>query len=182
MNVHIKWAVAGQAAALAGEVLDPDVRAFVLALANDGFEDDRDWIKAVAAVAAQKAPAEWTDRDLRRFEHELPQRVAAFRRLAALHSGRRAGGGGAFSSFRVIFTRPDGGEDARLVGFDRSLRPRLEAVLESAVSELADLTGSPQRAHESLLALMGEKLLPARPARLFEDAPAEAGLDRAVVA
>ena len=179
-----RLAVAGQAAALAGEVLDPDVRAFVLALANDGFDDDRDWIKAVAAVAAQKAPAEWTDRDLRRFESELPLRVAAFRRLAALHSGSRAGGGGAFASFRVIFTRPDGGEDARLVGFDRSLRPRLEAVLESAVSELAELTGSPQRAHESLLALMGEKMLPARSARSSEDAPAAAAavLGRAEVA
>ena len=182
-----RLAVAGQAAALAGEVLDPDVRAFVLALANDGFEADRDWIEAVAAVVAQKAPAEWTDRDLRRFEQELPQRVAAFRRLTALHSGRRAGGGGAFDSFRVIFTRPDGGEDARLVGFDRSLRPRLEAVLASAVEELAEHTGSPQRAHESLLALMGEKLLPAQPAqtaRPSEDAPApaSAGVGRAEVA
>lgn len=180
-----RLAVAGQAAALAGEVLDPDVRAFVLALANDGFEADRDWIEAAAAVVAQKAPAEWTDRDLQRFEQELPQRVAAFRRLTALHSGRRAGGGGAFASFRVIFTRPDGGEDARLVGFDRSLRPRLEAVLASAVEELADHTGSPQQAHESLLALMGEKLLPAQsvqPAQSSEDAPSSAGLDQAEVA
>ena len=53
-----RLAITGQAAALADEVLDPDVRAFVLTLANHHIESDTDWIKTIATVITQKAPAE----------------------------------------------------------------------------------------------------------------------------
>ena len=80
--------IAEQAAALDGEVLDPDVRAFVLALANDGIDSDIDWIQTIATVVAKKAPAEWTDADCDRFRTELSQQVASFQRLVALHADR----------------------------------------------------------------------------------------------
>ena len=61
-GANSRMSVMGEAAALGDEVLDPEVRAFVLALANDGTGSDADWIAAVATVVARKAPAEWTDR------------------------------------------------------------------------------------------------------------------------
>ena len=61
---NTRRAVCGQAAALENEVLDPAVRAFVLALANDTVDSDTDWMKAIATVVAKKAPAEWVDDDL----------------------------------------------------------------------------------------------------------------------
>ena len=85
-----RQAVSAQAAALQGQVLEPDTRAFVLTLANDAAESDHDWVRAVATVVARKAPSEWADEDVVRFRRELPHRVAAFQRLAALH----ADGGG----------------------------------------------------------------------------------------
>ena len=153
-------AIAGQAEALADEVLDPDVRAFVLTLANTHIESDTDWIKMVATVVSQKAPAEWRDEDLRRFEHELPQQVAAFRRLVALHAHHRADGGGPFEAFRVTFTRPDGREDARLVSVDHDERDQLNHALSGFIQQLTEVTGSPQRTQHALLALLGERLLP----------------------
>ena len=57
-----RMAVMGQAASLEGEVLDSEVRAFILSLANDTVESDNDWVKAVATVVAKKAPAEWSRR------------------------------------------------------------------------------------------------------------------------
>ena len=78
-----RTAVMGEAAALGDEVLDPEVRAFVLALANDGAGSDSDWIAAIAIVVARKAPAEWADEDRLRFRRELPERLAAFHRLVA---------------------------------------------------------------------------------------------------
>ena len=87
-------AVMGEAAALGDEVLDPAVRAFVLALANESAGSDADWISAVATVVARKAPAEWTDEDRLRFRRELPERLAAFHRLVALHAEQRAMGAG----------------------------------------------------------------------------------------
>jgi ADP-ribose pyrophosphatase YjhB (NUDIX family) len=157
-----RLAVSGQAAALEDEVLDPAVRAFVLTLGNDTVEGDTDWIKAIATVVAKKAPAEWTDDDLQRFRHELPEQLASFQRLLALHAQRRADGGGPFDPLRVTFTRPDGGEHARLIGIDHRQRDRVERALDGAVGELVELMGSVQRAQHALLAVLGERLLPER--------------------
>ena len=153
--------VMGEAAALGDEVLDPEVRAFVLALANEGAGSDSDWIAAIATVVARKAPAEWADEDRLRFRRELPERLAAFHRLVALHAERRAGGGGPFDALRVTVTRSDGSEYIRLVGIDAQKRPELEGTLESVLADLAPITGSAQRAEQSLLALLSERLLPA---------------------
>ena len=155
-----RLAIGGQAAALADEVLDPNVRAFVLTLANTHLESDTDWIKTIATVVSQKAPAEWRDNDLQRFEHELPQHVAAFRRLVALHAQHRADGGGPFQAFRVTFTRPDGREDVRLVSVDHDQRDRLDHALDGFIQQLTEVTGSPQRTQHALLTLLGERLLP----------------------
>ena len=157
-----RLAISGQAAALANEILNPEVRAFVLALANDHIESDIDWIKTVATVISNKAPAEWRDNDLRRFEHELPEKVASFRRLVALHAQHRAYGGGPFEAFRVTFTRPDGGEDVRLVSVDHTDRHKLNDALEGFIEQLTQFTGSTERSQHALLALLGERLLPSR--------------------
>ena len=171
-----RLAIAGQAASLADEVLDPNVRAFVLALANPHQESDTDWIKTVATVVSQKAPAEWRDDDLLRFAHELPQQVAAFRRLVALHTHHRADGGGPFDAFRVTFTRPDGREDVRLVSVDHAERDQLDLALDGFIQQLTEVTGSPQRTQHALLALLGERLLPSPGAA--DPAPTNDILDR----
>lgn len=150
-----RQAVAAQAASLEGQVLDPDTRALVLTLANDAVESDHDWIRAIATVVARKAPSEWADEDVFRFRSELPLRVAAFQRLAALHAD-----GGEADALRVILTRPDGREHVRWVGMDENERSEAEEALDTAVARLAKVTGSPQRAHRVLLALIGERLLP----------------------
>ncbi len=157
---NTRLAVCGQAAALENEVLDPSVRAFVLALANDTVDLDTDWMKAIATVVAKKAPAEWVDDDLKRFRSDLSEQVAAFRRLVALHAQCRVDGGGQFEALRVTVTRSDGSEDIRLVSVDSTNRSQIERVLDSALTELATATGSPQRAHQALLAVLGERLLP----------------------
>ena len=155
-----RLAVSGQAAALEGQVLDPEVRAFVLTLANDAAETDLDWIRAIATVVARKAPSEWADEDVVQFRRELPPRVAAFQRLVALHAANRADGGGPFNALRVTLTRSDGSEHVRLVGIDESHRAMAEEALDAAVANLTEITSSPHHANKVLLALLGERLLP----------------------
>ena len=157
-----KKALTGQAAALENEVLNPTVRAFVFALANDGMDTDTDWIKTVATVVAKKAPAEWTDDDLLRFRHELPRQVAAFQRLVALHAEHRADGGGSFNVLRVTITRSDGSEHIRLVDLDEKQRHHVESIFNSTLRELTKNIGSPYQAHKALLTLLGERLLSER--------------------
>ena len=162
-----RFTIAEQAAALDGEVLDPTVRAFVLALANDGIDSDIDWIQTIATVVAKKAPAEWTDADRDRFCQELSYQVASFQRLVALHADRRAAG--VADAVRLTVTRADGTEYVRLVGVDQNQRDACEGALDAALARLTDLTGSPARAQQTLLALLGERLLPAPE----QDAPTE---------
>ena len=157
---NTRLAVCGQAAALEDEVLDPAVRAFVYALANDTVDSDADWMKGIATVVANKAPAEWADEDHLRFKRELPEQVAAFQRLLALHAERRAHGSGAFDALRVTITRPDGSEHIRLVAVDNAQREDLDMSLDRVLEELENLTGSRQRASQALLALLSERLLP----------------------
>ena len=149
-------AVMGQAASLVGEVLDPDVRAFILALANDTVESNTDWVKAVTTVVAKKAPAEWTDVDLRRFQNELHEKFASFHRLLALHHERRAPSSEPFDAFRWTVTRSDGVEQPLLVSDDHPSMPDAERALE----ELARIAGSQQQAQRALLAALGKQLLP----------------------
>ena len=156
-----RLAVSGQAAALDGEVLDPSVRAFVLALRGDAAKTDGDWIRTIAAVVSGKAPTEWTDHDLARFRHQLRAQIAAFQRLVALHAVGRAGGSGPFRALRVTITRCDGREHDRLVGVDERDRPLTERALEDLITRLARDLGSPEQAEKALLACLGERLLPA---------------------
>ena len=153
-------AITGQAAALENEVLNPSVRAFILTLANDSMDDDLDWMKVVATVVAKKVPAEWTDRDLLRFRHQMPHQVAAFQRLVALHAAHRADGGGPFQPLRATFTRSDGGEYVRLVSVDQNQRHDVDQALDRVLRELTPILGSPHRAQKALLAVLADRLLP----------------------
>ena len=168
--------VSGLAAAVSREVLNPETQAFVLALADDGGEGgwdrendenwskrDRNWIRRIATVVSKKAPSEWNDQDLRRFEVELPQRIAAFHRLASLHAENRADGGGPFDAMRLTVTRPDGREVVRLLSVNLRQKGPCEDILDMALAELADLGdsfGGGQHAQHSLLALLLERLFP----------------------
>ena len=152
--------VSRQAAALDGEVLDPAVRAFVLALRGDAAKTDAKWISTIATVLAKKAPTEWRDRDLARVQHELRVQIAAFQRLAALHAEGHIRGSGPFQAIRVTITRPDGREHDRLVAVDETDRPLAEKVLEDSLAILKSDLGSHERAEKVLLACLGERLLP----------------------
>ena len=156
-----------RAAAIESDVLNPDARALVLTLANDGVDTDTDWIQAVATVVLRKAPSECSDDDLARFRRELPQQMAAFQRLADFHATRPVNGTDPSRLLQVAFTRQDGSEHVRRLELDDRQRQQADEVFDRTLRELAPLVGSTQRAHAALLALIGERLLaePATPTR-----------------
>lgn len=162
-----------RAAAIESDVLNPDARALVLTLANDGVDTDTDWIQAVATVMLRKAPSEWSDDDLARFRRELPQRMAAFQRLADFHATGPVNGTDPVRRLQVAFTRLDGSEHVRLLELDDRQHRQADEVFDRTLRELAPLVGSTQRAHAALLALIGERLLAEPPA-----ATRRTGVDR----
>ena len=152
-------AITRQAAILENEVLNPSVRAFILTLANDSMESDSDWIKVVATVVAKKVPAEWTDEDLLRFQHELPQEVASFQRLLALHAAYRTNDAAQSRPLRATFTRSDGSEYVRLVSIEENHRHLVDDAVDAVLCQLTEITGSPNGARRALLAVLAERLV-----------------------
>ncbi len=153
-------ALAGPAAAIENEIVDPEIRSFVLAVATEAFDDDLEWVNNVATVVAKRAVAEWSDGDRARFEFELPAKMAALRRLLALHIERRSGDGEPFEAMRVTFTRPDGAEDYMVLTLDEHTRDAVGGPLEQAVGALTEVFGTEGKAREALLATLAEHVLP----------------------
>lgn len=154
-----RLAVSGPAAGLVDEVLDRDMRAFVLALSNDVYDDDDDWMSSVVTVLAKKAPTEWSDDDLAKVRAELPRRLAAFNRLRALHADQRAFGAAPFDALRMTVTHPSGSEAVRLVDVARDEHDFVEAAVEELLNSLTPKLGSRQRAHHVVLAELGKQML-----------------------
>ena len=154
-----RLAVSGPAVGLVDEVLDRDMRAFVLALSNDVYDDDRDWMASIATVVAKKAPTEWSDDDLAKVRAELPHRLNAFNRLRALHAERRAADGAPFEAIRIAVTHPTGAEAVRLAEVAEGETGQVEEALDELIAQVADWLGSPQRAHNAIWATLGKRLL-----------------------
>ena len=157
-----RQAVVERAASVDADVLDGESRPFVLALANDGVDEDSEWVKIIATVVSKKSPAEWGDDDKSRFFRELPEHMDAFERLVALYADADdtcCGNNSDRRQLRVTFTRADGREHARLVGLDDQQRDELSAALDQAMGEAERLLGTGEQARHALLALMGEQLL-----------------------
>ncbi len=155
-----RQAITGFARSLEDEVLDPEVRAFVLTLANDTVDSDAEWVDTIATVVAGKAPSEWIDRDRAHFRHVLGRRVESFLRLVALHTDHGADGGGPFKPFRLTLTRPDGKEHVALVGVDDRDQQMVIDVLDRAMGQLVGTVGSEKRGLSALIAVIAERLLP----------------------
>ena len=154
-----RLAVSGPAAGLVDEVLDREMRAFVLTLSNEVYDDDYDWMASVVAVVAKKAPTEWSDDDLASVRSELPRRLAAFNRLRALHAEHRAVGGTPFNALRIAVTHQSGSEAVRLVDVAQDEDTLVRDAVSRMLGDLTGKIGSPQRALHVVLADLGKRLL-----------------------
>ena len=151
--------LAAQAAIIEGEVLDPELRSFVLALSADSFDDEH-WIENLATVVTRAAPKLWTNDDRLRYRNEIAGKLAAFRRLLILHSELREFGSEGFDAQRITITSSNGAEDAVLVALDSNDREQISPRAHALINELATIFGSPERAEKALLAWVAEQVLP----------------------
>ena len=63
----------------------------------------------------------------------------------------------------MTVTRSDGTEHVGLVGIDQHQRRQVDDALNRTLDELARIIGSPHRAQNALLALLGERLISVQP-------------------
>jgi hypothetical protein len=116
--------IAKQASVIVDEIIDPQLKSFVLALADDSF-DDAHWIENLATIVTRTAVRHWQPEHHRQYKSELAGKLAAFRRLQILHHEVRTQGGAPFDARRITLTHTDGQESAVLVALDDADRGRL---------------------------------------------------------
>lgn len=146
---------------LSEDILHSEVRAFVLALANDTYDRDTDWVKAVATVVARKSPTEWSDEDRSRYSYEMQGLMASFRRQEALNASKPKRS--KRSLIQVTFTHSDGREYLGRVETSPMVQAQLELRGEEWWEQLKMELGSEVAVRDHLLSWLGQKVLPAPP-------------------
>lgn len=149
--------LAAQAAVIRDEIINPELRSFVLALEATNFEPAH-WIENIATVITRTSPRHWSMDDLARYHAELVSKLASFRRLLILHNETRGPDSKAFHAHRHTVTAADGREDAYLIDVDDSDRANLEKLVR--FDALVALYGSRERAAQKLSGWAAEIALP----------------------
>jgi hypothetical protein len=128
---HLRAPVLLRGRALVPALVEPELRAFVLRLA-DGKLDDTAWLESIASFVARKPPERWTDSDEEEFHQRLSFFTRRFRQVEAIHF---PGEGDDDSAYRIAVTCADGRQIERIF----RTTAEQEAEIKRAENELAPL-------------------------------------------
>jgi len=145
-----------RARALAGEVLEPRLRAFLLTAAGTDL-DDSGWLEAITLTVSSRPPAAWTDDDHARFEINLHQLATTFQRVEALHFQAAAHATEGFTARRIAITNPDGYETSEVVWLDHALGHLVEEFADDVLARARNRLGA--NGPRALLAALADRTL-----------------------
>jgi hypothetical protein len=141
MDSSLRGDVAPRAARLKDQILDPKLRAFVLALADQELEQDRDWLQRVGLSLLGRAPSEWIDVDVQRFHVALKELAPAFRRLEALHFNHQCDGQAGFKAVRVGITTSDGADYQQVISVPDAQAQALQSFVQRLLHDAREAFG-----------------------------------------
>lgn len=135
---ELKQRLEADATRLAGNVLEPRLKAFVGALMRP--LDDQAWLENVAMVVAEgQAPRVWTDDIASRFPLKVVELGGALRRTSALLHGRLADEvKQEYSTSRMTLTRPDGTESIELLSLTVAEKESVDEPFERMIDNLTE--------------------------------------------
>jgi len=135
MSGSVREDVAPRAARLKNQILDPKLRAFALALAEQELKADTDWVQRVGLSVLGRAPSEWIDADVQRFHMVLTELAPAFRRVEALHFNQQSDGQVGFKSVRVGITTSDGADYQQVITIPNEHALSLQSFVDQMLKE-----------------------------------------------
>ena len=133
-----------RASYLVGAVIEPRLRSFVLAAADESARD-REWIESLAMIVADRPVESWGQDGLSLFEASLPDFSRRFANLESLHREAIREGIEGFDARRITITGPSGEETSQLLWIDRQSRSVVDRHVRRLQAELAQVTGEGQR-------------------------------------
>ena len=114
-----------RASYLVGGVIEPRLRAFVIAAADESVPDQK-WIESLAMIVADRPVESWGPDGFSLFEADLPNFSRRFASLESLHRESIREGIEGFDARRITITEPSGEETSRLLWIDRGSRSVVE--------------------------------------------------------
>ena len=133
-----------RASYLVGAVIEPRLRSFVLAAADESATDQK-WIESLAMIVADRPVESWGPDGLSLFEASLPIFSRRFASLESLHREATREGIEGFDARRITITEPSGEETSQLLWIDRQSRSAVARCARRLRAELARVTDDGQR-------------------------------------
>ena len=133
-----------RASYLVGAVIEPRLRSFVLAAADESATD-QEWIESLAMIIADRPVESWGLDGLSLFEASLPDFSRRFASLESLHRDAIREGIEGFDARRITITEPSGEETSQLLWIDRQSRSVVDQYARRLHAELAQVTDEGQR-------------------------------------
>ncbi|HEX8554573.1 MAG TPA: hypothetical protein VF695_07695, partial [Sphingomonas sp.] len=135
----IRGVAAGRASRVVAGVKEPELKAFLLRLADTAL-DDTAWIESLASTVARKPAERWADVDEAEFAHRLPQLAKRFRRVeaAGYDERTRTAVSEGDEAYRIVVTAADGREVEevlRLGASDQTLLASIEEKLRTLLAK-----------------------------------------------
>lgn len=141
MSSCVRGDVGPRAMRLKGQIIDPRLKAFALALGDHELEHDSDWVQRVGLSLLGRAPSEWIDADVNRFRVALNELAPAFRRLEALHFNRQGDGQQGFKAVRLGVTTTDGEDHQQVISVPDEQAVPLRSFVERMLVEAEQAFG-----------------------------------------
>lgn len=140
------------AAPLVDSVMEPRLKALVLAACQDERED-QEWLENLAMIVADApAPRSWTDETFERFRLSAIELGGAFRRVSALVTEQRALHAETVDVVPVAVTRMDGHEERIVLWVSREEIRAAANSVGTLLDEASRTFGSKEKARQVLLA------------------------------
>lgn len=118
-----------RAARVVAAVTEPELKTFLLRLA-DAALDDNAWMEALASTVARKPAERWADVDEAEFAHRLPQLAKRFRRVeaAAYDERTRSALPAGDEAYRIVVTAADGREVEEVLRLGKGDQKQLASI------------------------------------------------------
>jgi hypothetical protein len=142
----------GQAVNVLDSILQPRLKTFAYALSRDTL-DDRSWLENIAMVVCDGIPPRmWSDEQESKFQLQVIELGANFRRLQALLYDRLAASSDGYESRRITVTWPDGKEICESVALSHQEMSVMDETLGTSLKKLEEVFGSDFEARKALAA------------------------------
>lgn len=141
--------IADRVSQFSDAVFDSDITSFVLGLTDTALDRD-EWLDYLGMIVTGKAPMNWVDEDLHRFDLRLRELTASVRRLENLYYERCETPCEGFEAVQIGFTTAKGVDRQRVVWVDKTAQAGLDVFVIEALALAEQLLGPPGR--EMLLA------------------------------